>query len=486
MTLAGRTDYPDELALYIGGEWCGRHGRETMSVANPATGETLAELPLATDADLSQVLGAARDGFARWREVAAQERARLMLRAAGLLRERSPQLARTLTLENGKPLAEAAAEIERAIETIEWCAEESKRIYGRVLPAKARHLHQSTLREPIGPVAAFAPWNFPAVLVVRKVAAALAAGCSVVVKAAEECPAICMGIVRAFHDAGVPPGVVNLVFGKPAEVSRRLISSEVIAKVSFTGSVRVGRELYRLAGEHLKPVTMELGGHAPVIVGADVDVPKIATLCCAFKFRNAGQVCIAPARFLVHESIQAAFLSHFAAAAQSLRVGNGMDPHTQMGPLNNARRLAAAEAFVANASKHGAKLVTGGERIGSRGHFFPPTVLSDVRPEADVMREEPFCPVAPILPFSRMDEAISIANSVDYGLAAYAFTDSLSAASELAESLQAGWIGINNFTPALADAPLGGMKHSGIGYEGGPEGLAAYVRTRFLSQSCPP
>jgi succinate-semialdehyde dehydrogenase/glutarate-semialdehyde dehydrogenase len=475
--------YPQDLALFIDGTWHRADGRDTRQVINPATAEPLAQLPLATAEDLDRALVAAQKGFEVWRNISAWERDATMKRAARLIAERKAQLATILTLENGKTLVEASGEIERVIETIEWCAEESKRTYGRLLPPRAPGLMQATFKRPVGPVAAFAPWNFPAVLVARKLAAALAAGCSIVIKPAEETPAVCIGLVRAFQDAGLPAGVVNLVFGVPSQVSETLIASPVIRKVSFTGSVPVGRLLCKLAADSLKPVTMELGGHSPVIVFDDVDVAKVAATCAAFKFRNAGQVCLSPNRFFVHERVFKPFIARFVEVARSITVGDGTQRGVQMGPLNNERRLRAAESFVADACARRAKVATGGGRIGNRGFFFEPTVLTDVDEGASIMKDEPFCPVAPILPFSSFEDAVEKANGVDYGLAAYAFTASLERASAITEAFEAGWIGVNSFTPSLADAPIGGLKQSGVGYEGGPEGLDAYMHTKFVSQA---
>ncbi|WP_029048618.1 NAD-dependent succinate-semialdehyde dehydrogenase [Cupriavidus sp. amp6] len=477
--------YPQQLGLLIDGAWHFAGGRQTQPVVNPATEEILAQLPLATEEDLDAALAAAQRGFAAWSAVSPWERARIMLKAADLITARKPDIARMLTLENGKPLADALGELDRVIETIVWCAEEGKRVYGRVMAPRSPGVSESTIKRPAGPVAAFAPWNFPAFLVTRKLAAALAAGCSVVVKPAEETPAACIEVVRAFQDAGVPAGVIGLVFGVPAHVSRRLIESPVIRKVSFTGSVPVGRLLCGMAGEQLKAVTMELGGHSPVLVFDDVDVQRVVKACVGFKFRNAGQVCLSPNRFFVHERIHDEFVSEFVRATQEIRVGDGLDPATQMGPLNNARRLAAAEAFVADAHSRHARVLTGGHRIGKRGYFYAPTVLAGLEPQASILHEEPFCPVVPVMPFATLDEAVAQANNVDFGLAAYAFTGSIRTASHLTEAFEAGWIGINGFTPSLADAPIGGLKQSGVGYEGGPEGLDAYLHTKYVSQACP-
>ena len=478
----GAATYEQELALYIDGVWCRGQGRRTRDVINPANEEVLGQLPLASADDLDRALTSAARGFATWRNMPASERGAIMKRAAALITVRKEMLGRLLTLENGKPLPEAVGEIDRAVETIEWCAEEGKRTYGRVMPSGAQGLSHSTFKRPIGPVAAFSPWNFPAVLMIRKLAPALAAGCSIIVKPAEESPAVCIGLIRAFEDAGVPPGVINLVFGVPSEVSEQLIASPIIRKISFTGSTAVGRTLCKLAADGLKAITMELGGHAPVVVFDDVDVEKVAIACAKFKFRNAGQVCLAPSRFFVQEKVYDAFVESFAAAAMRIKVGDGMEPGVQMGPLNNRRRLLATEDFIADARAMGATVRTGGERIGTQGYFFQPTVLTNVDPNASIMTTEPFCPVAPVMPFSDLADVTVRANAVEFGLAAYAFTGSIDRACAITDAFEAGWIGINSFTPALPNAPLGGVKQSGLGYEGGPEGLDAYMCSVFVSQ----
>lgn len=475
--------YPQELSLLVGGEWRGVAGRDALPVANPATGEVLGQLPVATEQDIDDALRAADEAFAGWSQTSAWHRDAILKKAAALIDQRRDRLATILTLENGKPLADSQGELDRVIEGIVYCAEECKRAYGRVLPPRSRLLVQSSVKRPVGPVAAFVPWNFPAFLAARKVAAALAAGCTVVLKPAEETPAICVELVRAFVDAGVPAGALNLLFGVPAQISQRLIASPVIRKISFTGSVPVGRLLATQAGQYLKPATMELGGHAPVLVFDDVDVDRAARACVAFKFRNAGQVCLSPSRFFVQEGIADAFIRRFTELAASIQVGNGLESGVQMGPLNNARRLQAAQALVEQAHGSGARVETGGQRLAGPGHFFPPTVLTGLGEGASILREEPFCPVAPIMTFGSIDEGIARANSVDFGLAAYAFTNQMERAAEFSERVEAGWIGINNFTPSLADAPIGGVKDSGLGYEGGPEGLDAYQHLRFISQA---
>lgn len=474
--------YPQKLSLFVAGEWRDAVGRDTVPVIDPVTGQVLARVPVASEADIDDALHSSQAAFPAWSQTSAWHREAILKRAAALIDERRATLATILTLENGKPLADSNGELDRVIEAIHYCAEEGKRAYGRILPPRSRLLSQSTLKRPVGPVAAFVPWNFPAFLATRKIAAALAAGCTVVLKPAEETPAICIELVRAFVDAGLPNGVLNLLFGVPAQISERLINSPVIRKISFTGSVPVGRLLATMASQQLKPATMELGGHAPVVVFDDVDVERVAKACVAFKFRNAGQVCLSPSRFYVHERIADAFTEHFIGAANALRVGDGMASGTQMGPLNNERRLRAAQGLVEDARGRGARVRAGGERIGRDGWFFAPTVLTQVDAASRLLQEEPFCPVAPILRFESFDEVITRANGTDVGLAAYAFTNQLERAADFAERIEAGWIGINNFTPSLADAPIVGAKDSGLGAEGGPEGLDAYLHTRFVSQ----
>jgi succinate-semialdehyde dehydrogenase/glutarate-semialdehyde dehydrogenase len=473
----------DEFALYIDGSWCQSGRAETGKVINPATEELIGRLPYAEVSDLDRALSAAERGFIQWRAVSPWERGKVLKRAAALVGERLESLAQTLTLEQGKPLAESRGELQRVVETFEWCGEECTRTYGRLLPQRAPGFRQMVVKQPVGPVAAFVPWNFPAILSVRKIAAALAAGCSIIVKPAEETPGVCIGIARACADAGVPAGVLNVVFGVPSEISEHLIKSSIIRKISLTGSIPVGKQLSKLAGEHLKKTTMELGGHAPVIVFDDVDPEKVATMTAAFKFRNAGQVCLAPSRIYVHETIYQPFLAKFVEFATHLRVGNGLDAGVEMGPLANARRLSAVEELVADAQTRGARIAAGGKHLGDKGFFWAPTVLTEVPEDSLVMTKEPFGPVAPILPFASFEEVMDRANRLPYGLAAYAFTHSIEKATATADALEAGWIGINNFTPFLAEAPGGGVKESGIGYEGGPEGLDGYMQIKFVSQA---
>jgi succinate-semialdehyde dehydrogenase/glutarate-semialdehyde dehydrogenase len=398
------------------------------------------------------------------------------------VRERSQTIAELITLEQGKPLAEAQIEAFGAGDHIDWYAEEGRRAYGRVIPPRQRGARQIVLREPIGPVAAFSPWNFPVSQLVRKIAGALAAGCSIIAKGPEETPSSCIELCRAFQDAGVPPGVLNLVFGVPAQISEYLIHSPVIRKISFTGSVPVGRALGALAGQQLKRCTLELGGHAPFIVCDDVDVEAVAALGAGLKFRNAGQICASPTRFFVQRSVYPQFVSAFSKAGAALRVGAGNLADTQMGPLANPRRVAAMQAYVDDALAVGATLATGGRPSEAPGFYFAPTVLTDVPDNARVMHEEPFGPIASIVPFDDLQQVIDQANALPFGLAAFAFTRSIARATLLADELQSGMVSINHFGIAAPETPFGGIKDSGYGSEGGSEGLDAYLTTKFVSQ----
>ncbi|MBV9735450.1 MAG: NAD-dependent succinate-semialdehyde dehydrogenase, partial [Acidisphaera sp.] len=387
------------------------------------------------------------------------------------------------TMEQGKPLPEAKLETAAAADVIEWFAEEARRTYGQEIPARAPGIYQLAIKEPVGPVAAFTPWNFPINQAVRKISLALAAGCSIIVKGPEETPASCAELVRAYADAGVPEGVVNLVFGVPADISEYLIPHPVIRKVSFTGSTAVGKHLAALAGRHMKRITMELGGHAPAIVFDDADLEHASKILTASKFRNAGQVCISPTRFLIQEKIYEGFVDRFVSTAKAVKVGDGLADGTTMGPLAHARRVEAMEGFVQDAVKHGATVRTGGSRIGNKGYFFEPTVLTDVPKEARIMNEEPFGPVAVVAPFRDFDEVVSEANRLPFGLAAYAYTKSAKTANAIAAAVESGMISINHHGLALPEVPFGGVKDSGFGSEGGSEAIEAYLNTKFVSQA---
>lgn len=473
--------YTSDLSHFIDGSWRAGEGRDVLPVHNPATGEPIARLPVATTADLEEALDAAQRGFHRWRNTDVDARGAILRGAANLLRERADVIATLLTTEQGKPLAEARGEVIGAATFFDFYAEEAKRAYGRVLvrPAGQRAI---VLKQPVGPVAVFTPWNFPLYMLAKKLAPALAAGCSVIAKPAEECPASSSALVRCLVDAGVPGDVLQLVYGVPDMISRTLIASPVIRKISFTGSTAVGKHLMRLAADGVKRITMELGGHAPVLVFDDVDLDKTLDMLVAQKFRNAGQVCVAPTRFYVQEAIYDAFLDGFARRSASLKVGNGLEAGVQMGPLANPRRPAAIARLVGDATARGARVLAGGTAYGD-GFFFEPTLLADVPNEADVMNTEPFGPVALARPFATLDEAVNEANRMPYGLAAFAFTNNLHIANLVGDAIEAGMVGINSFAISVADAPFGGVKESGFGSEGGPEGLDAYLTVKAIHQA---
>jgi succinate-semialdehyde dehydrogenase/glutarate-semialdehyde dehydrogenase len=481
-TIMLRTRYT-ELSLLIGGEWVADGGRDLLPVINPATEEVLGQLPLATPADLDRALAAARDAYPAWRAMPPNERGRILKRAADLLRERIDHIARIATMEEGKPLAETRVEVGMSAEIFEWYAEEGRRAYGRVLPQRASGVRMSVLKEPVGPVAGFAPWNFPLGNPARKIGAPLAAGCTCILKPAEETPGSALEVARALVDAGLPKGVLSVVFGVPAAVSEHLIRSPIIRAVHFTGSIPVGKQLTKLAAEGMKRTTMELGGHGPVLVFDDVDVEQVLDLSVMAKYRNAGQVCVSPTRFYVHQSIYAKFVEGFARRAGALKVGDGLVEGIQMGPLAHPRRLEAMASLLADARKHGAKLHTGGERIPGKGYFWQPTVLSDIPEEARIMNEEPFGPVALINSFSSFEEGITRANRLPYGLAAYAFSRSSRTVNLLGEQLEAGMIGINSFQISVPESPFGGIKESGHGSEEGTEGLETCLVTKFVNAS---
>jgi succinate-semialdehyde dehydrogenase / glutarate-semialdehyde dehydrogenase len=470
-----------DVQLFMDGTWQAAAGGETLPVINPATGETIGTVAHARKADLDCALAAAKKGFAAWRRVAANDRYRLMRKAADILRDRADEIAQLMTIEQGKPVGEAKGETLLASEIIDWFAEEPRRTYGRTIPPRTDGVYQLEIKEPVGPVAAFTPWNFPINQAVRKISAAVAAGCSIIVKGPEETPASCAALVDAFAKAGLPAGVVNLVFGVPAEISAYLIPHPVIRKISFTGSTVVGKQLASLAGAHMKRVTMELGGHAPAIVFADADVDVAVKVLSANKFRNAGQVCVAPTRFLVERPVYDDFVGKFVAAAKKLTVGDGLQEGVRMGPLAHERRLDAMEALVGDAVAKGATVETGGRRIGNKGYFFEPTVLTRVPQEARIMHEEPFGPVALMAPFETFDEVVAEANRLPYGLAAYAYTRSQKTASRLGQAIESGMVSINHHGLALPEVPFGGVKDSGYGSEGGAEAIEAYLVTKFVT-----
>jgi succinate-semialdehyde dehydrogenase/glutarate-semialdehyde dehydrogenase len=474
-------NYDADLALFINGSWRTGEGRDSLPVLNPATGKAIANLPVATEADLQEALATAELGFADWKAQLVDDRSAILHKAAGLIRERAESIAILLTTEQGKPLAEARGEIIGAASMFDFYAEEARRAYGRLLvrPTGQRAM---VLKQPVGPVAVFTPWNFPVYLLAKKLAPALAAGCSVIAKPAEECPASTSALMRCLADAGIPANVAQLVYGVPDMVSRTLIASPVIRKISFTGSTAVGKHLMRLAADGVKRITMELGGHAPVLIFDDVDLEKTLDMVVPQKFRNAGQVCVSPTRFYVHAGIYDAFIRGFAARTAKVKVGNGLEAATQMGPLANPRRPQAVETLVADAKAKGAKVLAGGKSYGN-GFFFQPTLLADVPVEAEIMTTEPFGPVAVTRPFETLDQVIEQANRVPFGLAAFAFTNNLHIANRVGDALETGMVGINSFGISVADAPFGGVKESGFGSEGGPEGLDSYMITKTIHQA---
>ncbi|WP_408587949.1 NAD-dependent succinate-semialdehyde dehydrogenase [Novosphingobium sp.] len=472
----------ESLALLIDGQFIAE-GRATIAVENPATGTELARLPVATTEDLDRAVAAASRAFPAWRDTSAFERGQVLRRAAQIIRERADAIATTLTLEQGKPLAEARGEVLVSADIFDWAAEEARRVYGRIVPGRVPGVRQMVVHEAVGVAALFTPWNFPALTPARKLAAALAAGCTTILKAAEETPGTTIAFARALVEAGAPAGTVNLVFGDPATISAHLIAQKAVRKVSFTGSTPVGKHLLRLCADGVKRTTMELGGNAPVIVTASADLDAAVAASAASKFRNAGQVCISPSRFFVHESLYPRFVAGMTAAAQDVRVGDGLSEGVTMGPLASARRVTAMEEAVADAVARGAKLECGGQRIGNRGHFFAPTVISGVPADATLLTCETFGPIAPMTSFTDLSDVIARGNSVEAGLAAYAFSQDRAEIAALMKGIEAGMVGINGFAVSTPETPFGGVKESGHGQEGGAEGLEAYLNVKFISES---
>jgi succinate-semialdehyde dehydrogenase/glutarate-semialdehyde dehydrogenase len=472
-----------DLALFIGGEWLAAGGRQSSPVINPATEEVIGHVPHASKPDLDRALAAAVEGFKTWRAIFPDERGRILKRAADLMRERREEIARIATIESGKVLGETRVEVAMSANILEWYAEEGRRAYGRVLPQRAPGTRLTIVKEPVGPVAAFAPWNFPLGNPARKIGAALGAGCSCILKPAEETPASGLAVARCLVDAGLPANVLAIVYGVPNDISTYLLASPIIRKISFTGSIPVGKHLMKLAADGMKRTTMELGGHAPVLVFDDVDVDKVLDASVVAKYRNAGQVCVSPTRFYVQEKIYNRFVEGFASRAKAVPVGDGLDGKNQMGPLVHARRLAAVEAMVQDARDCGAKIQAGGSRLRSPGYFYSPTVLSEVSNNARIMNEEPFGPIAVINSFSNFDSVMQQANRLPYGLAAFAFTESGRTQKLLGEQLEAGMVGLNTYAISVPESPFGGMKESGHGSEEGIEGLEACLVTKFISEA---
>ncbi len=472
----------EKLELLINGEWrTGDGGAE--DVINPATEQVLGQVPHASAAELDMALEASAAGFEVWRKTPPIQRQAIMEKAARNLEARADEIARNLTQEKGKPVGEAKLELGFAIDVLRWYGEEGKRAYGRLIPARIPGARQMMVKEPVGPACAFVAWNFPAVNVMRKVAGALGAGCSIIIKPSEETPATAVAIGRALQDAGLPAGVLNIVFGVPDTVSRHILGSYIPRKLSFTGSVPVGKHLQKLAADTLKRCTMELGGHSPVIVFDDADVDKALDSIANNKFRNAGQVCISPTRYFVQDNVYSQFVDGFTERAKAVKVGNGLDDGVQMGPLIAARRLDVMNGFVSDARDKGAEITTGGARIGNSGFFFAPTVMKDVPDEARIMTEEPFGPVAPVQSFKSLDEVLEKSNSLPFGLASYVYTSDQAKSRKLSAELNAGLVGVNHPFVSMPETPFGGVNESGYGSEGGVEGLEAFLRTKFVTEA---
>lgn len=472
-----------DVQLFIDGTWREGEGNERLDFWNPASSDVIGTVAMAGRGDLEEAVTASAKAFAAWRAVSAYDRAKIMLKAADILRERVDEIGAMLTREEGKPLAEGKGEAGAGADITQWFAEEARRTYGRIIPSRSPTVQQMVVKEPVGPVAAFSPWNFPIAQAARKIGAALASGCTIILKGPEETPVCVAALVKAFEDAGVPAGVIALVFGEPSEISNFLVPHPLIRKVSFTGSTAVGKQLAAMAGQHMKRVTMELGGHAPAIVFDDADIAKASQRLGAFKYRNGGQVCGAPTRFMVQDSVYDSFLDGLVAFAKSIKVGDGMAPGTTMGPLANPRRADASLAFVEDAVKKGAGLAHGGSRIGNQGNFFEPTILTDVPLEADLMQKEPFAPIAIVNRFSEADEAIAEANRLEYGLASYLFTESHARAHTVSSAIEAGMVSINHTGLGLPETPFGGVKDSGYGSEGGSEAMEAYLVAKFVTHA---
>lgn len=479
-----QTKYPD-TRLFINGKWVDGEGGTPIDVLNPVSNERIGGVAVASQAQLAEAAEAAWNGFLVWRDMSVFARSNILRKAADLLRARADATAHLLTLEQGKPLVEAKAEIDGSADILDWFAEEARRAYGRVIPSRDRFVSQKVLKQPIGPVAAFTPWNFPVSQAVRKLGAALAAGCSLVVKPSEDTPASAAVLADVFQEAGLPDGVLNFVYGVPAEISSFLIAHPAIRKVSFTGSVPVGKHLASLAGLHMKPATMELGGHAPVMIFDDADVKAAAVTMSRSKLRNGGQVCVSPTRFLIQDTVADQFIETFVGEIAGMKVGNGLDAASNMGPLVSQRRVEAIESLVADARDQGAKVEIGGKRIGNSGNFYEPTVLSNISRDMRIMNEEPFGPVALMIPFADADEAIAEANRLPFGLASYAFTQSAARIAELESRIEVGMLTVNHLGLALPEVPFGGVKDSGYGSEGGSEAIEPYLTTKFVTQRHP-
>ncbi|ASJ62759.1 aldehyde dehydrogenase family protein [Sinorhizobium meliloti] len=471
----------ERLGILIDGRWIYEAERST-EVVDPATGQTIARLPFAADGEIAEAVASSQRAFESWKDRSPLERGRILRRFADLARKHADEIARNMTRDQGKPLSEAIGEIRFAADHADWHAEEARRIYGRVIPARDPRVQQMVLREPVGVCIAFTPWNFPFSQALRKVVAALASGCTIILKGPGESPSSTVAIGRLMQEAGLPDGCLNILWGDPAHLSETLLAAPEVRKISFTGSVEVGKHLASLAGRHMKRSTMELGGHAPVILFDDADIEAAADALAGQKVRNAGQVCISPTRFYVQAKGHDRFLARFAEKIASTRVGNGFQESVQMGPLCHGRRVAEMEGFVQDAREQGAEIVTGGERVGNAGFFYAPTVVAAGTDELRLMKEEPFGPIAVVTPFGDFDEVIRRANSLPFGLASYVFTGSSSRAQNAARALAAGMVSVNHFGLALPETPFGGINDSGYGSEGGSETFDGYLNTKFVTR----
>lgn len=475
----------DKFGLLIGGEWRGRGGAGTLDVADPATGEVIGSVPSASVSDVEQAIAAAEAGLKTWRATAAWSRADLLHAIATIMQSRAEEAARRITLETGKPLAQARREWGLSIDQFRWYAEEARRIYGRIVESRAPGGRIEVSHEPVGVIAAFTAWNFPAFLIARKVAPALAAGCSAIVRPSRETPGTAMLLIDCLRQAGVPPGVVNLVVGATATTYGPIMASAAVRKVSLTGSTAVGQQMVRDSAATLKRTTMELGGNAPVIVFDDANLDATLDLCVPVKYANAGQVCVTADRFYVHTSLHDKFVAGFTARAKALKLGHGLDESTQIGPLINQRRIDAMEAIIADAEKCGGKIEAGGRRPAgqNKGFFFEPTVISGLPDHAKAIAEENFGPIAAITHFENADDVYARANSTEMGLSAYVFTRDAKRMREAAARIEAGMVGVNSFALAAAEAPFGGIKASGMGREGGSEGIHDYLNVKLAQMA---
>jgi succinate-semialdehyde dehydrogenase/glutarate-semialdehyde dehydrogenase len=469
--------------MYIDGQWCAAGDGKTMGVINPATEEVIADMAFGSRSDVKRALEAASRAMVGWMKQTPWERAKVLKRTAELMRERADAIARTLTMEQGKPLAESKAEVLHSADTFEWFGEEGKRAYGQVIPNSVAGKRHVTVKHPVGVVGAISPWNFPITLQSRKIAPALAAGCTIVTKPASQTPLCLVQVFECMIEAGLPAGVANLVTGPAQDVADEFLENPICRKISFTGSTEVGKQLMRGAADGLKRLSLELGGHAPFIVFPDADPEAGAKIAVTGKFRNNGQVCIAPSRFYVHKDVEKKFTEATVEFARALKVGNGLESGVEIGPMFEKRAMENTVKLVDDARQVGAKILTGGKRDErfDKGYFFQPTVLASVPANAKMLTDEPFAPVMPILDFKHLDDVIRAANNTRYGLAAYVFTNDLTAAWKMAEGLEAGIIGINDPVPATPQCPFGGMKESGLGRELGHEGLEAYLETKYVS-----